>query len=166
MEAVKAAVVSTSKRFGRLDILVSNAAMFRVGLIDDFSLEDIDQMLAINVKSLFVAIQESLRFMGKGARIINIGSVSRAKFRLGARHWATLSPRGPPCYSRVHCDIFVIASMKVQDVLTSPPCNCTPLDPAPPDRPRRRKLVLAASYKRRRLTVVAPPCPLDPTLFA
>jgi 3-oxoacyl-[acyl-carrier protein] reductase len=75
-EAVKAAVGLTSKRFGRLDILVNNAAMFRVGLIDDFSLEDIDQMLAINVKSLFVAIQESLRFMEKGGRIINIGSVS------------------------------------------------------------------------------------------
>ena len=75
-EAVKAAVASTANRFGRLDILVNNAAMFRVGLIDDFSLEDIDQMLAINVKSLFVAIQESLRFMGKGGRIINIGSVS------------------------------------------------------------------------------------------
>jgi 3-oxoacyl-[acyl-carrier protein] reductase len=75
-EAVKAAVASTANRFGRLDILVNNAAMFRVGLIDDFSLEHIDQMLAINVKSLFVAIQESLRFMEKGGRIINIGSVS------------------------------------------------------------------------------------------
>jgi 3-oxoacyl-[acyl-carrier protein] reductase len=75
-KAVKAAVASAANRFGRLDILVNNAAMFRIGLIDDFSLEHIDQMLAINVKSLFVAIQESLRFMEKGGRIINIGSVS------------------------------------------------------------------------------------------
>jgi 3-oxoacyl-[acyl-carrier protein] reductase len=74
--AVKAAVATTAKRFGRLDILVNNAAMFRIGLIDDFSLEHIDQMLAINVKSLFAAIQESLRVMEKGGRIINIGSVS------------------------------------------------------------------------------------------
>ncbi|MFM0176183.1 3-oxoacyl-ACP reductase FabG [Paraburkholderia sediminicola] len=75
-EAVKAAVGSTSKRFGGLDILVNNAAMFRRGLIDDFPLEDIDRMLAINVRSLLVAIQESLRFMEKGGRIINIGSIS------------------------------------------------------------------------------------------
>ena len=75
-EAVKAAVGSTSKRFEGLDILVNNAAMFRLGLIDDFSLEDIDRMLAINVRSLLVAIQESLRFMGKGGRIIDIGSLS------------------------------------------------------------------------------------------
>ncbi|MEA3123063.1 MAG: 3-oxoacyl-[acyl-carrier protein] reductase, partial [Caballeronia sp.] len=61
VEAVKAAVRSTSKRFGGLDILVNNAAMFRRGLIDDFPLEDIDRMLAINVRSLLVAIQESLR---------------------------------------------------------------------------------------------------------
>jgi 3-oxoacyl-[acyl-carrier protein] reductase len=74
--AVKSAVGSTVERFGRLDILVNNAAMFRIGLIDEFALEDIDQMLAINVKSLFVAIQEALRFMGRGGRVINIGSVS------------------------------------------------------------------------------------------
>jgi NAD(P)-dependent dehydrogenase (short-subunit alcohol dehydrogenase family) len=75
-EAVKAAIGSTSKRFGGLDILVNNAALFRLGLIEDFPLEDIDRMLAINVRSLLVAIQESLRFMGKGGRIINIGSIS------------------------------------------------------------------------------------------
>src|SRR5258705_11445952 len=33
-------------------------------------------MLSINIKSLFGGIQESLRFMRKGGRIINIGSVS------------------------------------------------------------------------------------------
>jgi 3-oxoacyl-[acyl-carrier protein] reductase len=76
VEAVKDAVGSTSKRFGGLDILVNNAAMFRRGLIDDFPLEDIDRMLAINIRSLLVAIQESLRFMVNGGRIINIGSVS------------------------------------------------------------------------------------------
>src|SRR5216684_6020133 len=38
-EAMKAAVGLTSKRFEGLDILVNNAAMFRLGLIDDFSLE-------------------------------------------------------------------------------------------------------------------------------
>src|SRR5258708_13919819 len=75
-EAVKAAVGSTSKRFGGLDILVNNAAMFRRGRVDDFPREDIDRMLASNVRSLLVAIQESLRFMEKGGRIINIGSIS------------------------------------------------------------------------------------------
>jgi NAD(P)-dependent dehydrogenase (short-subunit alcohol dehydrogenase family) len=37
MEAAKAAIGSTASRFGALDIVVNNAAMFRVGLIDDFS---------------------------------------------------------------------------------------------------------------------------------
>src|SRR5258708_36860248 len=75
-DALPISVGSTSKRFGGLDILVNNAAMFRRGLIDDFPLEDIDWMLAINVRSLLVAIQESLRFMERGGRIINIGSIS------------------------------------------------------------------------------------------
>ncbi len=75
-QAVKSAVVSAATEFGRLDILVNNAAMLRTGTIDEFSLDDFDQMLAINVKGPFVAIKESLRFMGKGGRIINIGSIS------------------------------------------------------------------------------------------
>ena len=33
-------------------------------------------MIAVNVKAVFVAIQEAVRHMGAGGRIINIGSVS------------------------------------------------------------------------------------------
>jgi 3-oxoacyl-[acyl-carrier protein] reductase len=74
--ALQQAVRTTAAEFGSLDILVNNAAMFCTGVIDEFSLDDLDRMLAINVKGPFVAIQEALRFMPKGGRIINIGSVS------------------------------------------------------------------------------------------
>jgi len=74
--AVKAAVAETVKVFGRLDVLVNNAAIARVGTIFDYSLRDFDEMIAVNIKGLFVATQESLRHMREGWRIINIGSVS------------------------------------------------------------------------------------------
>lgn len=74
--AMQQAVRTTAGEFGNLDILVNNAAMFRTGLIDEFPLDDLERMLAVNVKGPFVAIQEALRFMRKGGRIINIGSVS------------------------------------------------------------------------------------------
>jgi 3-oxoacyl-[acyl-carrier protein] reductase len=44
-------------------------------MVDEFSLADFDQMIAINVRGVFVATQEAVRHMGEGGRIITIGSV-------------------------------------------------------------------------------------------
>jgi 3-oxoacyl-[acyl-carrier protein] reductase len=74
--AVRGAVIATTRSFGRLDVLVNNAAIFRAGTIFDYPLEDFDEMVAVNVRGVFVAIQEAVRHMGEGGRIINIGSIS------------------------------------------------------------------------------------------
>lgn len=74
--AVKAAVAETVKTFGRLDILVNNAGIAVLAPIDEFSMEDFDRLVAVNVKSVFVATQEAVRHMGEGGRIIMIGSVN------------------------------------------------------------------------------------------
>ncbi|MFN6563793.1 MAG: 3-oxoacyl-ACP reductase family protein [Nostoc sp. ChiSLP01] len=76
VEAVKNAVAQTVKAFGRLDILVNNAGVAALAPIDQFSLEDFDRLVAINIKGVFVATQEAARHMGEGGRIINIGSVN------------------------------------------------------------------------------------------
>lgn len=73
---VKAAIAEMVKIFGRLDILVNNAAITRPGTISDYSLDDLDEMIAVNIKGLFIATQEAIRHMSEGGRIINIGSVS------------------------------------------------------------------------------------------
>jgi 3-oxoacyl-[acyl-carrier protein] reductase len=76
VEEVKTAVANTVKTFGRLDILVNNAAKGRTGTIETYPLNDLDEMIAVNIKGLFVATQEALRYLGEGGRIINIGSIS------------------------------------------------------------------------------------------
>ncbi|MBD2413267.1 oxidoreductase [Nostoc calcicola FACHB-389] len=76
VEAVKNAVAETVKAFGRLDILVNNAGIATIAPIDQFSLEDFDRLVAVNIKGVFVATQEAIRHMGEGGRIINIGSVN------------------------------------------------------------------------------------------
>jgi 3-oxoacyl-[acyl-carrier protein] reductase len=76
VSAVKAAVTETVNAFGRLDILVNNAGVAIMKPLDDLSLEDFDRMVAVNVKGLFVGTQEAARHMGKGGRIVNIGSIN------------------------------------------------------------------------------------------
>ncbi len=58
------------------DVLVNNAGVLAVAPIEEFSLEDFDRTLAVNVRSVFVASQEAARHMGAGGRIITIGSTN------------------------------------------------------------------------------------------
>lgn len=75
-EAVKRAVAETVKTFGCLDILVNNAGLGVVAPLDQFPLDDFDRMVAVNIRSVFVAVKEASRHMGEGGRIITIGSVN------------------------------------------------------------------------------------------
>ena len=74
--AIQAAVSKTVETFGGLDILVNNAGVLAIAPLEDFSLEDFDRTLAINVRSVFVASQAAARHMGDGGRIISIGSTN------------------------------------------------------------------------------------------
>lgn len=72
--AVQAAVERTAAELGRLDILVNNAGIFVAKPIEELTLDDYDETLAVNVKPVFVASQAAARHMGEGGRIITIGS--------------------------------------------------------------------------------------------
>ena len=75
-EAVRMAVARTVEQFGRLDILVNNAGILLRGVVDEFSLDDFDRMVAVNVKPVFVATQAAVPHMGEGGRVITVGSVT------------------------------------------------------------------------------------------
>ncbi|MNS19559.1 Cyclic-di-GMP-binding biofilm dispersal mediator protein [compost metagenome] len=75
-DAIRGAVSATVEAFGRLDILVNNAGVLAVAPLAEFKLEDFDQTLAINVRSVFIATQAAARHMTEGGRIINIGSTN------------------------------------------------------------------------------------------
>jgi len=87
-DAVRNAVAATVEAFGRLDILVNNAGILAIAPLDEFKLEDFDQTLAINVRSVFVATQAAARHMTEGGRVINIGSTNadRMPFAGGATY--------------------------------------------------------------------------------
>jgi 3-oxoacyl-[acyl-carrier protein] reductase len=72
--AVVAAVDRTVRELGGIDILVNNAGILVIAPIDDYRLEDLDRMLAVNVRAVFVATQAAVKYMQAGGRIINIAS--------------------------------------------------------------------------------------------
>jgi 3-oxoacyl-[acyl-carrier protein] reductase len=81
--AVQQAVRQAVNSFGNLDILVNNAGVFTLGSTEELALEDLDRMLAVNVRSVFVASQEAARHMNDGGRIIHIGSTNAERVPFG-----------------------------------------------------------------------------------
>jgi 3-oxoacyl-[acyl-carrier protein] reductase len=73
-DAVKAAIEKTVRAFGRLDILVNNAGTAVPKPFEEATLEELDRVLAINVRGVFIATQAALKHMPDGGRIIMIGS--------------------------------------------------------------------------------------------
>jgi 3-oxoacyl-[acyl-carrier protein] reductase len=73
-DAGKAAVEKTVATFGRLDVLVNNAGTAIPKTFEETTLEEMDRVLDINVRGVFVATQAALKHMKEGGRIIMIGS--------------------------------------------------------------------------------------------
>jgi NAD(P)-dependent dehydrogenase (short-subunit alcohol dehydrogenase family) len=73
-DAVRAAVKRTVNELGRLDILVNNAGIFIGKPLEELTLEDFDQTLAVNTRAVFAASQTAAGHLPEGGRIITIGS--------------------------------------------------------------------------------------------
>ncbi|MFF3458987.1 SDR family NAD(P)-dependent oxidoreductase [Streptomyces sp. NPDC002730] len=73
-EAPGAAVGRAADRLGRLDILVNNAGVGVLGPIEGLSAGDVDQVLDVNVRAVFLAAQAAAARMERGGRIVSIGS--------------------------------------------------------------------------------------------
>jgi NAD(P)-dependent dehydrogenase (short-subunit alcohol dehydrogenase family) len=79
-DEVRRIVPATLNIFGRLDYAFNNAGISgRNGLIADQAEENFDEVFSVNVKGLYIALQQELRKMvgqGWGGSIVNMASVS------------------------------------------------------------------------------------------
>jgi 3alpha(or 20beta)-hydroxysteroid dehydrogenase len=91
-----AVVASIIERHGRLDVMVNNAAIDLERSLVETSLEEWDQVLAVNQTGVFLGTRTAARVMiaaGNGGSIINISSVAgleglKLHTAYGATKWA------------------------------------------------------------------------------
>ncbi len=76
-EAIAEAVAKVEMAFGRIDILVNNAGMTKDGLLIRMSVDDWDEVLDVNLRSVFLFTKAAGRLMMKqrSGSIINVASI-------------------------------------------------------------------------------------------
>ncbi|HEY1454157.1 MAG TPA: L-iditol 2-dehydrogenase [Roseiarcus sp.] len=75
--SIEAAVESVVQRWGGVDILVNNAAIFDMAPVVEVTEASYDRVFAVNVKGLFFTLQAAAKQMiarGRGGKIINMAS--------------------------------------------------------------------------------------------
>lgn len=109
-DAVTRMVDEVADRFGAIDILVNNAAVYRSGLMGSLAQSEVEHIWAVNVRGTVVATQEATRHMPDGGRVVVISSgaaqrasaagfadyaATKAAVTAYGRSWAhELAPRG------------------------------------------------------------------------
>jgi NAD(P)-dependent dehydrogenase (short-subunit alcohol dehydrogenase family) len=95
-ESIDSAVAETSRRFGQIDILINNAAIFTAAPLVEIERADYQRVFDINVAGTLFTMQAVARHMidnGIRGRIINMASRPGG----GARRWSpSIAPRRRP----------------------------------------------------------------------
>jgi 3-oxoacyl-[acyl-carrier protein] reductase/pteridine reductase len=86
--SVRGAIAATMDRFGRLDVVVNNAAVFESAPLDRISLEAWDAVFETNARGPFLVAREALPHLrAVQGRIVNIGSLGGIHAWAGHGHY-------------------------------------------------------------------------------
>lgn len=73
-KAVQAAIDKTVNIFGKLDVLVNNAGTAIPKKFEETTLEELDHVINLNIRGVFITTKAALKQMNNDGRIISIGS--------------------------------------------------------------------------------------------
>ena len=99
---VKRLVKRTIEHFGRIDILVNNAAICKMVPILKITAEEWDKVMAVNLKSVFLLSKEVFAIMKKkgSGKIINIASAAAKLGCIAAGAHYSASKAGVICFTK------------------------------------------------------------------
>ena len=122
----RAAVDTTVARYGKLDVLVNNAAILIISSIEDTTEEQWDRIMAVNAKGVFLGTKHAIPVMrlAGGGSIINISSEAGL---VGNAH-------GTGAYSATKGAVRLFTKATAIEHATSK-IRCNSVHPAPTETP-------------------------------
>jgi 3-oxoacyl-[acyl-carrier protein] reductase len=81
--SVMAMFAQIKSQWNKLDILVNNAGIALMGPFEAITEEDWDKVLDTNLKSQFLCVQEAIKLMKPGGKIINLSSIASGGVGVG-----------------------------------------------------------------------------------
>ena len=119
--SVKALFAAVDAEFGRVDILVNNAAYRGKAEFFDMPVQEWDKMFGVTLRGTFLCCREAIarmRAAGKGGSIVNISSVSAVRTTLwGINAHYDAAKAGIDSLTRVLSGEFAADNIRVNSVL-------------------------------------------------
>lgn len=117
-DEIKKAVATTVQEFGRVDIMVHNAASFRMGAIENLSEDDMEEVFSVNLKACFrlsAACIPHFRKQG-GGRLLFTSSVTGPRVAMPGVSYYGASKGGINAFIRIAALELARANITVNGV--------------------------------------------------
>lgn len=115
-DEIEASIRSGVGLFGGLQIIVNCAGTVHIQTLEDYSVADWDQLMAINVRSIFLSLRYGLPYLRKNVHsyVVNLGSIS-----------SFVGQAGTPAYTASkHAVLGLSRSIALDYAADGLRCNC------------------------------------------
>ncbi len=115
-EQVRTSIDKAAARFGGLQIVVNCAGIVHVKPLHEYTEQEWDRLMAVNVRSIFFSIKHALKYLGGNPRsyMVNVGSIS-----------SFVGQSGTPAYTASKGAVLLLSqSIALDYAADGLRCNC------------------------------------------